>query len=1197
MLADSAGGGADMDGGAGRVGAGEGRRRRSLRGKLSFLVVSSVGVAVALVAGVSAWRDGQRDAAVQIDRLRATAQVMSSLSAEATAAGDRRRDYEVLRSIARMPGVFYARISAPDGRVFVQTGSGARLIGDATLSADGRDRPGLLSELQSRTVEVGAPIRYGGRVIGQLTLVSRTEGVLARLTSSLEISLFAAAAALAVGLMVAWRMQRAITTPVLALTRSMDLVQRGHDFSGRVQVEADDEIGELVTGFNRMLEEIRTRDAAIARHMAGLEHEVAERTADLRVAKDVAEHANSAKSDFLATMSHEIRTPMNGIMVMAEMLAGGDMPPRQRRFAEVIAKSGSSLLAIINDILDFSKIEAGKMDLESVPVDLSEVVEDVCSLFWERASSRGLDLASYVDPATPRLVAGDPVRLRQVVGNLTNNAIKFTERGGVLIEVEPDAEGSVRISIHDTGVGIPKDKIGSVFGAFSQADQSTTRKFGGTGLGLAICKRLVDAMGGRFHVTSDVGRGSTFAFRLPVQALEPPAPWPKPRAFGDKALLASAGLASRRAMARYLARAGYGLAKAEDAPVLVVGDAQALRGMEAGQAPRVCLAAYGDSAPHELQRLGLVQAVLIQPFRRRELEALLRQLEAGEPLSDPQGEAGPAVQAEALPSFAGARVLVADDSAVNREVAREALSRLDVEVCCVNDGREAVDAVFADAFDLVLMDGSMPELDGYDATREIRAREITTREVGGARPRLPVVALTAHVVGAAADAWRDAGMDAVLHKPFTLASLAATLGQFLQASAARPAARTPAAPVPVSAPKADAALYGGEPLIDPEIAGQLAAMASAGRTEFVDRVHSLYRDNAPKSLAALAEAVAAADAASASKAAHALKSMSYNVGARIVARMAGDMEASAREDRPPASASVEELRRVLGRTLALLAAGPAERDLAEPTFDDSLSAADTELLRDLRQAMALDQLTLAYQPQVDRDGEKIIGVEALLRWTHPIRGVISPAVFIPLAEKTGLIGRITTWVADRLLAETRYLTGLQVAFNASAIEFADPGFVDRLYGLIQHHGYDPRRLEVEITETAILQSEVQVRRNIDRLRALGMKVALDDFGAGYSSLGHLRRYPFDKLKIDKEFIDDCSRDMQSATVVHAVVSIGRALGMKVIAEGVETETQRKFLKVAGVHAMQGYLFGKAVNIDELSRMVARPFQPARIAAE
>ncbi len=1166
------------------------RRRRTLRGKLSFLVVSSVGVAVALVAGVSAWRDGQRDAAMQIDRLRATATVMSSLSAEAATTGDRARGFEVIRSIARMPDVFYASIEQADGRVLVQTGSGARLTSDVSLQAEGHDRPSLASQLQSRTVEVSAPIRSGSRIVGHLVLVSRTEGVLGRLTSSLELSLFAAAAALLVGLMVAWRMQRGITTPVLALTRSMDQVHQDHDFSGSVQVQADDEIGELVAGFNRMLGEIQTRDASIASHMAGLEGEVAARTADLSVAKDAAEQANSAKSDFLATMSHEIRTPMNGIMVMAEMLAAGEMPPRQRRFAEVIAKSGSSLLAIINDILDFSKIEAGKMELESVPVDLADVVEDVCSLFWERAASRGLDLASYVDPATPRLVAGDPVRLRQVIGNLANNAIKFTETGGVLIEVEPDTPTSVRISIHDTGVGIPKDKIGSVFGAFSQADQSTTRKFGGTGLGLAICKRLVDAMGGRFHVTSDVGRGSTFAFRLPVQALEAAAPWPKPRHFGEKVLLTASGLSSRRAMARYLSRAGYGLAKQGDAPVLVVGDPVALRELVGGDAPQVCLAAYGDSAPHELQRAGLAQAVLIQPFRRRDIEAVLRQLQLGEPLNDPQADTTSTGAAETLPSFAGARVLVADDSAVNREVAQEALSRLGVEVKLVNDGREAVAAVFAEPFDLVLMDGSMPELDGYDATREIRARETEV-----VRPRVPVVALTAHVVGSAADAWRGAGMDAVLHKPFTLASLAKMLGQFLQPSeAVHLVAALEVTPVIVAPPpvKAEPALYGGEPLIDEEIAAQLLAMAAAGRTEFVDRVHGLYRDNAPDSVAKLAEAVSARDADAAAKAAHALKSMSYNVGARIVARMAGDMEASAREGRPPALQAVEELNRVLGRTLSAITERPG-RAVDETEFDANLSPKDAELLRDLKEAMALDHLTLAYQPQVDREGETIVGVEALLRWTHPTRGPISPALFIPLAEQAGLIGRITTWVADRLLAETRYLNGLQVAFNASAIEFADPGFVDRLYGLIQHHGYDPRRLEVEITETAILQNEEHVRRNIDKLRALGMKVALDDFGAGYSSLGHLRRYPFDKLKIDREFITDCSRDMQAATIVHAVVSIGRALGMKVIAEGVETETQRKFLKVAGVHAMQGFLFGKAVGIDELTRMLARPLQQAR----
>ena len=1156
--------------------------RRSVRGKLIALVVCSVGVAVTLVAGVSAWREGERDAAQQVERLRTTATVMSSLSAEAAAAGDRGRAFRALRSIALMPHVLAARIERPDGRPLVQTGGGASLVGDLALDVDARVRPGLTAELHSRTVQVSAPILYDGRDVGRLVLLSRTEGVLGRLLASLGASLVAALVAVAVGLVVAWRMQRAITRPIVALTRSMDEIQHGGGFDREVQAQADDEIGDLVQGFNRMAAEIRTRDAAIAAHLTGLEGEVAARTADLNVAKDVAEHANRAKSDFLATMSHEIRTPMNGIMVMAEMLAAGEIAPRQRRFAQVIAKSGSSLLAIINDILDFSKIEAGKMELESAPVDLAEAVEDVCALFWERAAAKGLDLAAYIDPATPRLISADAVRLRQVVGNLINNAIKFTEQGGVLIEVEPDA-GSVRISVHDTGVGIPKDKIGTVFGAFSQADQSTTRKFGGTGLGLAICKRLVEAMGGRFQVSSEPGRGSTFAFRLPVQVLEPAAPWPDAGAGGQRTHLAVRGLSSRRALSRYLGRAGLSVASAAgDRAVLRIGDAPSLQLQAPNVTPTVCLGSYGESAPYELQRAGAVQAVLVQPFRRTDLEALLRQLAEGRPLTDPQTAACDADE-DQLPDFGGARVLVADDSAVNREVAMEALSRLGVEVRLVNDGAEAVEAALSEAFDLVLMDGSMPVMDGYAAALEIR--RLQTERV---RARTPIVALTAHVVGDAAEAWRDAQMDAVLHKPFTLAGLARVLGDYLVAHAPtpRPALASPQPAVVASS----ALLSSADALIDPDVAAQLAGMASAGRGEFVARIYGLYRDNAPAALEQLAAAAGQGDPAAAAKAAHALKSMSFNVGAKAVAAAAGAMEAAARDGVTPAPAQVSHLLDLLAATLVRLGAGAASSAFAAPAVarpgPPAIPAAEAELLRDLERGLAEDQLTLVYQPQVDRDGEKIVGVETLLRWTHPTRGVISPAVFIPLAETHGAISQVTSWVVDRMLAETRYLKELQVAFNASAIEFAEPGFVDRLIELIARHGYDPRRLEIEITETAILQNEAAVRQTIERLRALGMKVALDDFGAGYSSLGHLRRYPFDKLKIDREFITDCSRDMQAATIVHAVVSIGRALGMKVIAEGVETETQRKFLRVAGVHAMQGYLFGKAVSIDELTGMLA-----------
>ncbi len=1166
-------------------------RKRSVRGKLALLVVVSVGLAVALVAGVSAWREGARAASQDTARLTAAATILASSSAEAAAAGDRARAFQSIRSISQMPGVTYARIQFPDGRLLVETGRGARLTRDISAGAGENGKPGLVALLTSRTQRITAPIVSNGREVGTVVMLGQTEGVADRFKASLGTSLIAALAAILLGLAVAWRLQRGITMPILALTKSMGEVQRDHDYGRTVEITADDEVGELVRGFNGMLAQIRDRDAKITEHVEGLEHQVAARTADYRQAADEAESANRAKSDFLATMSHEIRTPMNGIMVMAEMLAAGEMPPRQRRFAEVIAKSGSSLLAIINDILDFSKIEAGKMELEEVPVDLSDIVEDVSSLFWERASSKGLDLAAYIDPATPKVVAADPVRLRQVVSNLVNNAIKFTEVGGVMIEVEPDGADSVRIAVHDTGIGIPKDKIGDVFGAFSQADQSTTRKFGGTGLGLSICKKLVDAMGGRFAVTSDVGRGSTFAFHLPVRVITGAEPWPDPAEAvgGGKpvAVIAHAGLSTRRALGRYLARAGFTVATPEDKdaiPSLAIASASELKTLGAVAGPIVCLGDFGDAVPQQLQRAGKVQAVLIQPFRGRDLHGLLTQLSAGEELHEVDSRASDAAISEALPQFAGARVLVADDSAVNREVALEALARLGVEPKLVNDGREAVEAVMAETFELVLMDGSMPDMDGYEATREIRRLE---GEKGG--HRTPIVALTAHVVGSAAEAWSEAGMDGVLHKPFTLASLAKTVGQYLtqtEAVATVVTAPVVAQPAPV-APLSAVTMPMDSELIDPEIAEQLMAMAGAGKSDFVAKVQGLYRDNAPGCIGQVRDALKSGDESGAAKGAHALKSMSFNIGAREVSRLAAEMENSAREGRMPTEGEVAALEDVLKRTLAVLSGeaapsvAPAVPDNAPaPTMDSETRS----LLYDLQRAIERDELSLVYQPQYDRDGVAILGVETLVRWTHPVRGPVRPDLFIPLAEAHGLIAPVTTWVFDKLMTETKDLT-IQVGFNASALEFAEPGFVGRIDRLIRQHGYDHRRLEIEITETAILSAEEQVRENMQQLQKLGLKVALDDFGAGYSSLRHLRRFPFDKLKIDREFITDCTGDVQSATVVHAVVSIGRALGMKVVAEGVETELQRKFLKVAGVHALQGFLFGKPLPIDALELLL------------
>jgi EAL domain-containing protein (putative c-di-GMP-specific phosphodiesterase class I) len=250
-----------------------------------------------------------------------------------------------------------------------------------------------------------------------------------------------------------------------------------------------------------------------------------------------------------------------------------------------------------------------------------------------------------------------------------------------------------------------------------------------------------------------------------------------------------------------------------------------------------------------------------------------------------------------------------------------------------------------------------------------------------------------------------------------------------------------------------------------------------------------------------------------------------------------------------------------------------------------LNPAEASLLADLGQAAARGEFSLVYQQQVDHN-DQLTGVESLLRWDHPERGLVGPAYFIPLAEQAGVIRPVTRWVLDRVLSETKDLGDLPVGFNASALEFADPAFAGEVEALVDKHGFDPTRLEIEVTETAILADGEEVHRTMAALHGIGVKIALDDFGAGYSSLNHLRLYPFDKLKIDQAFVAECSADAQSAALINGVVYIGRALGMKVVAEGVETRQQQAFLRDAGVHAMQGYLFGKPAPVADLKAALA-----------
>lgn len=433
-------------------------------------------------------------------------------------------------------------------------------------------------------------------------------------------------------------------------------------------------------------------------------------------------------------------------------------------------------------------------------------------------------------------------------------------------------------------------------------------------------------------------------------------------------------------------------------------------------------------------------------------------------------------------------------------------------------------------------------------------------------------------------------MNAVVHKPFTIAQLADCLSALVpqfQSVDGGPVrddnAGASKREVEAGSPAADA----GVPLLDPVTLSQLKSLSAAKKGDFLKRVVDLYCEHAPKACDQLRQHATAGEAEACGSVAHSLKSMSLNIGAVEVAKIAAAFEQITRgEGRVPGRNELTTLSNAMERTLAALAGEIGE---AYANVSPALVVPADGIERDLRRAIERGELDVAYQPFVDRTGRQVLGVEALARWKRGGTDNVPPSVFVPIAERTGCIDQLGEWMLRRACEDALAWPQLTVAVNVSAIQFHQSGLADRIEQILSESGIDPARLELEITETALLDAETAVLRTMEQLHRRGVSFALDDFGIGFSSLASLRRFPFDKIKIDRSFVSNGGSAVD-ATIVHAVVSIGRALGLKVVAEGVETVEQRKFVATAGVHALQGYLFARPMKSEDVAAFIAE-FEP------